>query len=76
MQNEEVLTKVIETLHNVIEKIDTINKRLIIALSIAVISFCITLMTVAGFYFLQGYPDYSQTVTGQKVEQSITKGGD
>lgn len=74
--NEETYLKTIEFASLTIHKTNEINKRIINALIIVAITFGIVLTTIAGFYFLgQGYPDYSQTVSKDSVQQTV-KGSD
>lgn len=73
---ENLINESIQMLNDVIKRVDTLNKRLIIAIVVAIISYNAALTIILGFYFLgQGYPDSSQLIQNEsvKIEQKIQK---
>lgn len=74
--NEETYLKAIEFASLTVHKTNEINKRIINSIIIITITFGVVLTAIAGFYFLgQGYPDYSQTISKDSVQQTV-KGSD
>lgn len=65
-----------ESFNKIIASLDRSNFKLYTVAVIAIVSFCLTLCIISGFYFLgKGYPDTKQIMTKDTVMQETKKGG-
>lgn len=61
--------RIIDKSSSFVEKADVINKRLIVLTAVSIIAFCITFITIAGFYFI-GYNYQEGSVNNEFMGQS------
>jgi|LSQX01.1.fsa_nt_gb hypothetical protein len=59
--------RIIDKSSGFVEKADVINKRLIVLTAVSIIAFCITFITIAGFYFI-GYNYQEGCVNNESIE--------
>ena len=68
MENKEL----VEVLQNFVNKVDTINKRLVLAVIVSIAAFCVTSAIVATVYFTSSY-DYGMVTQYQSGDGEKTQ---